>query len=151
MKLVPIGIIHTPFKNKRETPIQPFRSTAVGTVEVFKKYEEGLSDIEGFSHVLLIYRFHKSRGYKLKTKPYLDKKERGIFASHYNRRPNQIGISVVRLIRRDRNRLMIKHVDMLDGTPLLDIKSYNPYFDPKKGIKVGWYKKIMKTVLPQEI
>ncbi|MBN1869791.1 MAG: tRNA (N6-threonylcarbamoyladenosine(37)-N6)-methyltransferase TrmO [Candidatus Omnitrophica bacterium] len=151
MRLIPIGVIHTPFKCKKETPIQPFRSKVVGTVEVFKKYEEGLSDIEGFSHILLIYRFHKSRGYKLKTKPYLDKHERGIFASHYNRRPNQIGISIVKLIRRDKNRLIIKHVDMLDGTPLLDIKSYNPFFDLKKGIRVGWYKNVMKAVAHKDI
>ncbi|MFH1287442.1 MAG: tRNA (N6-threonylcarbamoyladenosine(37)-N6)-methyltransferase TrmO [bacterium] len=144
MKVVPIGVIHTPFTCKQNTPIQPFKSKAIGTVVVFKKYEEGLSDIEGFSHVLLMYRFHKSRGYKLKTRPFLDKCERGIFSSHYPRRPNQIGISIVKLVRRDKNILTVKHVDMLDGTPLLDIKSYNPHFEPKQEIRVGWYKKELK-------
>lgn len=151
MRVVPIGVIHTPFKNKKDTPIQPFKSKAVGTVEVFKKYEEGLSDIEGFSHILLIYRFHKSRGYDLKTRPFLDKCARGIFSCHYPCRPNQIGISVVKLVRRNKNILTVKHVDMLDGTPLLDIKSYNPYFEPKKGIRVGWYKNVMKAVPHKEI
>ena len=151
MRLIPIGIIHTPFKCKKDTPIQPFKSKAFGKVEVFKKYEEGLSDVEGFSHVLLIYRFHKSRGYKLKTRPFLDKCDRGIFSCRYPRRPNQIGISIVKLVRRDKNILTVKHVDMLDGTPLLDIKSYNPYFEPKKGIKVGWYKNVMNAVPHQEI
>jgi len=151
MRVVPIGVIHTPFKCKKDTPIQPFKSKALGRVEVFKKYEEGLCDVEGFSHVLLVYRFHKSRGYKLKTRPFLDKCERGIFSCRYPRRPNQIGISIVKLVRRNKNILTVKHVDMLDGTPLLDIKSYNPHFEPKKGIKVGWYKKVMKAVPRKEI
>lgn len=151
MRVTPIGVIRTPFTCKKQTPIQPFKSKAFGTVEVFKKYEEGLSDVEGFSHVLLVYRFHKSRGFKLKTRPFLDKCDRGIFSCRYPRRPNQIGISIVKLVRRNKNILTVRHVDMLDGTPLLDIKSYNPHFDPKKGIKVGWYKNCMKAVPHKEI
>lgn len=151
MRIVPIGVIHTPFTCKKDTPIQPFKSKAVGTVEVFKKYEEGLSDIEGFSHVILVYRFHRLRGYKLKARPFLDKVERGIFSSRYPRRPNRIGISIVKLVRRDKNVLTVKNVDILDGTPLLDIKSYSPDFEPKTGVEVGWYKNCMKAVPHKEI
>lgn len=146
MRVVPIGIIHTPFKCKKNMPIQPFKSKVSGTVEVFKKYEEGLSDVDGFSHVLLVYRFHRSKGYKLKVRPFLDRRERGIFSCRYPRRPNQIGISVVRLTSRHKNILTVENVDMLDGTPLLDIKPYNPHFEPKKGVKIGWYKDVMNAV-----
>src|SRR4030042_2322607 len=124
MKIKPIGIIHTPFKSKQETPIQPFRSKAVGKIEVFKEYERGLDDIEGFSHLILIYKFHRSRGFSLKVKPFLDNRLRGLFATRAPRRPNQIGLSVVKLIRRRWNILFLNGIDVIDGTPLLDIKPY---------------------------
>src|SRR4030042_2460424 len=107
MKVNPIGIIHTPFKNREDTPIQPFRSTAIGEIEMFEEYREGLEDIEGFSHIILIYCFHKSKGYDLKVKPYLDETLRGLFATRAPRRPNQIGLSVVRLLKREGNVLSI--------------------------------------------
>jgi len=100
MRIKPIGIIHSPFKSREETPIQPSRSRATGQVEVFKEYQEGLDDIEGFSHIILIYEFHKSEGYSLKVKPFLDDKLRGLFATRAPRRPNKIGLSVVRLLKR---------------------------------------------------
>ena len=103
MIVKPIGIIHAPFKSKKDAPTQNYKSKAIGRVEVYKKYEKGLKDIEGFSHLILIYRFHKSRGFKLLVKPFLDNELRGLFATRYPRRPNQIGITVVRLLRRQKN------------------------------------------------
>jgi len=138
MKIKPIGIIHSPFKNKGEAPTQNYKSRATGRVEVYKKYEKGLKDIEGFSHLILIYRFHKSRGFKLLVKPFLDNELRGLFATRYPRRPNQIGITVVRLLRRQKNILIVKGIEVLDKTPLLDIKPYVPEFTTKTKVKVGW-------------
>jgi tRNA-Thr(GGU) m(6)t(6)A37 methyltransferase TsaA len=138
MIVKPIGIIHTPFNHKEDAPIQPSRSNARGEVEVFKEYEEGLEDIEGFSHIILIYQFHKSEGYSLKVKPYLDHNLRGLFATRAPRRPNQIGLSVVKLLKRKENILFIEGIDVLEGTPLLDIKPYVPDFQAKEPLKVGW-------------
>lgn len=140
MKIEPIGIIRTPFKSKEEAPTQNYKSRATGRVEVYKKYEKGLKDIEGFSHLILIYRFHKSRGFKLLVKPFLDTKLRGLFATRYPRRPNQLGITVVRLLRRQKNILVVKGIEVLDKTPLLDIKPYVPEFAAKTRVKVGWLK-----------
>ncbi len=138
MEIVPIGRIHTPFQSKSDTPIQPFISGAVGRVEVFEKYAEGLSDTEGFSHLILLYSFHKSRGYQLMVKPFLDTQSRGLFATRYPARPNQIGLSVVKLLRREGNILFTEGIDVLDGTPLLDIKPYVPHFAPDEPISIGW-------------
>ncbi len=140
MKVEPIGLIHSPFISKSGTPIQPSRSRATGTVEVFKEYEEGLDDIEGFSHLILIYKFNKSRGYRLKVKPFLDGEDRGLFATRYPRRPNQIGLSIVKLLKRQRNILSVEGIDVVDKTPLLDIKPYVPDFVPDGTIKIGWLK-----------
>jgi len=133
-----IGIIYSPFQNKKDTPIQPYRSHAVGTVEIFEKYQEGLDDIDTFSHIILIYKFHKSKGYRLKVMPFLDENLRGIFATRAPRRPNQIGLSVVRLLKRKGNILIVKGIDVINGTPLLDIKPYVPEFGPGEDIKIGW-------------
>lgn len=144
MIVEPIGIIHTPFNHKEDAPIQPSRSSALGEVEVFNKYEEGLEDIEGFSHIILIYQFHKSEGYSLKVKPYLDENLRGLFATRAPRRPNQIGLSVVKLLKREENILFIEGIDVLEGTPLLDIKPYVPDFHPKEPVNVGWLRGKLK-------
>lgn len=138
MQIIPIGIIHTPFKSRSGTPIQPFRSSVTGKVEVFSKYKDGLADTEQFSHLILIYKFHKSRGYRLKVKPFLDNQQRGLFATRYPRRPNQIGISIVKLLKRKSNILFVEGIDVLDGTPLLDIKPYIPDFCPEGQIRTGW-------------
>jgi tRNA-Thr(GGU) m(6)t(6)A37 methyltransferase TsaA len=106
--------------------------------EVFKKYKDGLCDMDGFSHIVLIFRFHRSRGYRLKVKPFLDNKLRGLFTTRAPRRPNQLGVSIVKLVKRRGNILTVKGVDMLDGTPLLDIKPYIPNSNPKRGVKIGW-------------
>jgi tRNA-Thr(GGU) m(6)t(6)A37 methyltransferase TsaA len=138
----PIGIIHSPFKEPRGTPIQPAGARDIeSTVEIASEYVEGLKDIEGFSHIILIYHFHLSRGYLLKVKPYMDEKSRGVFATRAPSRPNPIGISIVRLVKVDGKVLYIKDVDIVDGTPLLDIKPYVPEFDTRKVEKIGWLKK----------
>jgi len=138
----PIGIIHSPFKQPSGTPIQPAGARDVeGTVEVVPEYVEGLKDIEGFSHIFLIYHFHLSKGYFLAVKPYMDDKSRGVFATRAPSRPNPIGISIVRLVRVDENILYIRDVDIIDGTPLLDIKPYVPEFDTPEVEKIGWLDK----------
>ncbi len=135
----PIGIIRTPFTEKSETPIQASRSNAKGVVEVFPEYADGLQDLEGFSHIILLYAFHELNGYSLLVKPFLDDQLRGLFATRYPARPNPIGLSVVRLIARKNNLLQVEGMDMLDGTPLLDIKPYVPDFDVRAGTRTGWY------------
>ena len=137
--ITPIGIIHSPFKEKTDTPIQPTRSQAAGQVEVYPEYSDGLQDIDGFSHIILLYFFHQSCGYSLLVKPFLDDKEHGLFSTRYPCRPNPLGLSIVRLVARRKNMLEIEGVDTLDGTPLLDIKPYIPEFDVPMGVRNGWY------------
>jgi len=142
IKYKPIGVIHSPFKEPKGTPIQPAGAQGIdGTVEVFPEYTEGLKDVEGFSHIILIYHFHLSKGSSLKVRPYMDNEVHGVFAMRGPSRPNPIGISVVRLIRIEENTLHIQDVDILDGTPLLDIKPYVPEFDIREAEKTGWLKK----------
>jgi len=135
----PIGVIHSPFTEKEHTPIQPTRSQAIGRVEVMPEFAAGLQDIEGISHIILLYVFHQSEGYSLLVKPFLDNHQHGLFATRYPYRPNPIGLSIVRLISRQDNVLEIEGVDVLDGTPLLDIKPYVPQFDIHLNGRVGWY------------
>jgi len=135
----PIGFIKTPFIQGKGAPIQPRRSGgAKGQIEMRPDLVEALSDLDGFSHIILIFHFHLSTGYKLKVVPYMDTAERGVFATRAPRRPNQIGLSVVRLEKIEGNVLHVADVDMLDGTPLLDIKPYVPHFDTEPDIRIGW-------------
>lgn len=135
----PIGVIHSPFKDPKGTPIQPAGAEGVnGKVEVFPEYADGLKDIEGFSHIILIYHFHLSKGTLLIAKPYMDNEARGVFAMRGPSRPNPIGISTVRLVGIEGNILHIQDVDIVDGTPLLDIKPYVPEFDTRQAKRVGW-------------
>jgi len=149
--LKPIGIIHTSYRKDGEAPFQAFESEEVGEIEVFREYEEGLKDVEGFSHLIILYEFHKSveRSVKKKhylksmgllVKPYLDDTPRGLFATRSPNRPNPIGLTIVKLLERKGNVLRVKGVDMLDGTPLLDIKPYVPKFDQKDNVEIGWLK-----------
>lgn len=135
----PIGVIRTPFAATAGMPIQPIFSQERGEVEVFAEYEDGLKDVEAFSHVILLYVLHNSRGYALHVKPFLDDEERGLFATRHPRRPNPIGLSVVRLLARRGNVLEVAGIDVLDGTPLLDIKPYVPDFDSQTDAHAGWY------------
>ena len=135
----PIGVIHSPFADKSRMPIQPSRSQAIGQVEIYPEFAEGLQDVEGFSHLILLYVFHHSSEYTLRVKPFLDDEWRGLFATRYPCRPNPVGLSVVRLLERRDNVLEIEGVDVLDGTPLLDIKPYVPEFDVRIEVRTGWY------------
>ena len=136
----PIGEIHTPFLDKRETPVQASHSTAHGQIEVYPAYAAGLRDLDGFSHLILLYVFHRSYDeYDLSVKPFLADQEHGLFATRYPARPNPIGLSIVRLLVIRDQRLEIEGVDMLDGTPLLDIKPYIPDFDVQTDVRTGWY------------
>ncbi len=135
----PIGLIHTPFKQRQGMPIQPSRGRGVcGTVEVAPEFADGLADLDGFSHVVLIYHFHRSRGFNLRVTPFLDTEKRGLFATRAPRRPNAIGLSVVRLLGIEGNRIAVQDLDILDGTPLLDIKPYVPEFDHRTEVCEGW-------------
>ncbi len=142
MNFKPIGIVHSPFKEAIGTPIQPKAAKGIkGTVEVFTEFADGLADLDGFSHIILICNFHLVQKPKLKVIPYMDDQQRGVFSTRAPSRPNPIGISVVRLNRIENNILYIQDVDIVDGTPLLDIKPYVPEFDSKEDIKIGWLEK----------
>ncbi len=120
-------------------PIQPSGGKGIqGAIELYTEYVEGLQDLEGFSHIILIYHFHLSEGYSLKVKPFMDENLRGIFSTRAPKRPNPIGISVVRLVKIEGAVLQIEDVDIVDGTPLLDIKPYVPEFDVHEVEKIGW-------------
>lgn len=135
----PIGVIRTPFVDPQGTPIQPAAARGIqGRVEVFPEYAEGLADLIGFSHLILIYHLHRSGPPKLRVRPFLDSREHGVFATRAPARPNPIGISLVRLLGVEGNVLQISDVDILDGTPLLDIKPYVPQFDAASDVRIGW-------------
>jgi len=135
----PIGTIRSPFKDVEGMPIQPAGALGIaGTVELEPEYAEGLRDLDGFSHILLVYHFHLAKGYSLKVRPFLDDNHRGVFSTRAPRRPNPIGISAVRLVRVEGNILHIQDVDVVDGTPLLDIKPYVPEFDSRRAERIGW-------------
>jgi tRNA-Thr(GGU) m(6)t(6)A37 methyltransferase TsaA len=137
----PIGVVHSAFTQTGQTPIQASRSDATGSVEVFPQYVEGLQDLDEFSHIILIYVFDRSEGYKLQAKPFLDHELRGIFATRYPFRPNPIGLSVVRLLGIHGNQLKVADLDVFDGTPLLDIKPYVAEFDVRTDVHCGWYER----------
>jgi tRNA-Thr(GGU) m(6)t(6)A37 methyltransferase TsaA len=135
----PIGIIHSDHIDAERTPIQPvYACNCTGRAEVYPEFAEGLRDIEGFSHIYLLYSFHRSATAKLVVKPFLQDVERGIFSTRAPCRPNAIGLSIVTLIRREGNMLHLEGVDILDGTPLLDIKPYTARFDHIDTTRNGW-------------
>jgi len=137
--VVQIGVIHTPYKTKEECPIQfALKPEVRGTVELLPEYAEGLKDIEGFSHIILIYRFDRAGVVELVRQTFLDDTPHGVFASRHPCRPNSIGLSIVSLLRREGNVLDVGGIDVLDRTPLLDIKPYVPKFDNIEGATDGW-------------
>jgi tRNA-Thr(GGU) m(6)t(6)A37 methyltransferase TsaA len=143
----PIGIIHSPFTELSGMPIQPAGAAGVeGTVEIFPEYNDGLKDLEGFSHVIMLYHFHQSKGFNLHVVPFMDSIIRGVFATRAPKRPNPIGLSVIELQKIQGNILYVKNVDILDGTPLLDIKPYVPEFDKQTEVRVGWLEEARKEV-----
>ena len=135
----PIGVIHSPHQRPQATPIQPvYAGGARGRAEILPEYAAGLADLEGFSHVFLIYWFHKAAAPQLTVKPFLEDVTHGVFATRAPCRPNPIGLSLVRLLRREANVLHLDDVDILDGTPLLDIKPYATRFDYRENARCGW-------------
>ena len=142
----PIGIIHTPFKATKGMPNQPTAGKNVeGFIEIQPEYIEGLNDLGGFSHLILIYHFHLSVGYTLRVKPFMHHRSRGVFATRSPRRPNPIGMSVVRLTKVKEGRIYVKDLDIVDGTPVLDIKPYIPD-DRQKVERIGWLLERAKRV-----
>lgn len=137
-----IGIIHSPFHQLQEMPIQPSGADSIkGSVEVFTDYRPGLKDLDGFSHVILLYHFHHSHSFSLKVVPFLDTEQHGVFSTRAPRRPNPIGLSIVKLDKIEDGVLSIQNIDVIDGTPLLDIKPYVPEFDAQKDVRIGWLEK----------
>lgn len=140
ISLEPIGVIHSEFYDVKNMPIQPTGGKASkGKIEIFPQYIEGLRDLDGFSHLIVIYHFHKANQVKLTVKPFLDENTHGVFATRTPVRPNHIGMSVVEISKIIENEIFLKNIDVLDGTPILDIKPFVPGFDiPKSNIKIGW-------------
>ena len=137
--LTPIGVIRTPFAARENMPIQPSGARGVeGRIVLRPDLAPALRDLDGFSHLLLLYHFHRSSGYDLIVTPFLDDTPRGLFATRAPRRPNPLGVSVVRLVGVEGNVLRIADIDVLDGTPLLDIKPHVPAFDAPEGARAGW-------------
>jgi tRNA-Thr(GGU) m(6)t(6)A37 methyltransferase TsaA len=143
----PIGVIHSPFHNLKEMPIQPSsESSGLGTVEIYAEFVEGLKDLSGFSHIYLLYHFHKMRQSKLLVTPFLDTESHGIFATRAPSRPNPIGISLVKIVSIKDNLIYVDHVDVLDGTPLLDIKPYVPEFENVHDVQIGWLEQAKEQI-----
>jgi len=142
----PIGIIHTPYKEPKGMPIQgTFEKGVTGRLELFPEYQQGLKDVEGFSHVILIFYFDRSGDEKLVGRPFLEDQTHGIFAIRSPHRPNHIGLSIVKLEKVESNIVTFSEVDILDGTPLLDIKPYVSHFDSRKKVVNGWLDKHFKS------
>lgn len=136
----PIGLIESPFNESEKGPIQPGFSESFGTVVVNMEYIEGLKEIDGFSHIILLYYFDRAETVDLKVIPYLDTTPKGIFAIRHPNRPNKIGVSIVQLVSVEKNKLLVRGIDVLNNTPLLDIKPFVPEFDIKgiKDTRIGW-------------
>ena len=135
----PIGIIHSPHKALADMPIQPPGAKGVvGRIELLPEFVPGLQDVDGFSYLILLYHFHLANGYELKTRPFLDTISHGVFATRAPTRPNSIGLSTVRLEAVEGAVLHISDIDVMDGTPLLDIKPYVPAFDDRSNANIGW-------------
>jgi len=143
----PIGTIYSPFTKLEGMPIQPSAAKGIkGTIKILPEYEEGLKDLDGFSHIILLCHFHRSKEFKLQVVPFLDSVPRGVFATRAPKRPNPIGLSIVKLLRIDGRILHIENVDILNETPLLDIKPYIPIFDENQKVRTGWLELTKKEI-----
>ncbi len=140
ISLKPIGVVISPFQNVSDNvPIQGALSPeSEAVIKIYPEHAGGLRDIDGFSHLIVLYGFHRCRGSMHNVRPYMDDRERGVFSTRSPHRPNHIGLTVVRLIARDENSLRVAGVDMVDGTPVLDIKPYVPAFDSVPEARAGW-------------
>lgn len=135
----PIGVLSSPHKNIADMPIQPSGADGIrGTITLKAQYIEGLKDLEGFSHIYVLYHFHQAKAAQLTVTPFMDEIGHGIFATRAPRRPNAIGLSVLKLTAIAGSQLQIENVDILDGTPILDIKPYVPDFDHVTAERIGW-------------
>jgi len=135
----PIGLIHSPLTEIENMPIQPSGASGIiGNIEIDNEYLAGLKDIVSFSHIILIYHFHKAKYSGLEVTPFLDSQKRGIFSTRAPVRPNPIGLSIVRLLNVTQNMLVVENIDVIDRTPLLDIKPYVPEFDEQTSVRIGW-------------
>lgn len=138
-----IGYVHCSHVDPAKTPIQPlYGHGSQARVVILPEYEEGLDDLDGFSHIFILFIFHKAGPAALKVKPYLESVKRGVFAARSPRRPNPIGLSLVRLVKREKNVLFVDDVDILDGSPVVDIKPFIPRFDTRSDARSGWQEKI---------
>jgi tRNA-Thr(GGU) m(6)t(6)A37 methyltransferase TsaA len=143
----PIGIIRSPYKRMRDIPIQGiFKPEVMAYIELKAKFAPGLKDLEGFSHAIVIYYFHKSKKEEVVRRPFLEDKKHGIFAIRSPHRPNHIGLSVVKIESIRKNKLYFSEVDVLDKTPVLDIKPYVKYFDQRKNVVSGWLDEHLENV-----
>ena len=139
IRIKPIGVVHSPFKDPVGVPKDSTDGMSYrGTVEIFPEYKEGLKDLDGFSHIIILFYFHKSEYSHLIVKPFLDDTLRGVFSTRSPHRPNYIGLSLVELQKIEDNIIYIKGIDMIEGTPVLDIKPYIPEFESNEGIRIGW-------------
>jgi tRNA-Thr(GGU) m(6)t(6)A37 methyltransferase TsaA len=135
----PIGKLQTPYTDIQDMPIQPTGSSGIiGTMILDPAYIDGIKDLDGFSHIILIYVFHQASEPRMTVIPFHDKEPHGVFATRAPNRPNPIGLSIVRLIEIHENILTLENVDMLDGAPVIDIKPYVPSFDHPENVKMGW-------------
>jgi tRNA-Thr(GGU) m(6)t(6)A37 methyltransferase TsaA len=147
----PIGVIHSPYQETRNMPIQgTFDNGVEAWLELKKEYAAGLKDLDGFSHAIIIYYFHRSPREETTGRPFLEEQRHGIFAIRSPHRPNHIGLSVIKIKRIEGNRLYFTEVDVLDGTPLLDIKPYVSYFDRRENVISGWLEKHFKDGIPDK-
>jgi len=145
IEMAPIGIIHSPYKDSIDIPIQgTFRSDVEARIELKDKYAGGLKDLDEFSHAIILYYFHKSQREEIEGRPFLESDKHGIFAIRSPHRPNHIGFSIVKIKKIEANKMYFTEVDVLDGTPVLDIKPYVKYFDSRDDVRCGWLDKHFK-------
>ena len=143
----PIGIIHTPFTTLEDMPIQPKGAKEEqGTIEIEKQYTEGLADLDGFSHIYLLYQFHMAKRTALQVVPFMDTRHRGVYATRSPLRPNHIGLSIVRLVQVEKQIITVAGIDILNGTPIYDIKPYIAAFDSVAESRSGWMQASEKEV-----
>jgi tRNA-Thr(GGU) m(6)t(6)A37 methyltransferase TsaA len=140
VRYTPIGIVRSPFTTLAGMPIQTVAARGVeATIEIEPAYAQGLKDLDGFSYLLILAHLHLMQGYHLEVTPFMDTQSHGVFATRSPRRPNPIGLSIVRLVRVDGRMLHIEEVDLVDGTPVLDIKPYVPTLDDRPAERTGWF------------